>query len=52
MTFKISIKSMEGKFTTLTLNDCMDMKHAMKHVEREFPLHTIELIKEIIEVSS
>ena len=42
MTFKISIKSMEGKFTTLTLNDCMDMKHAMKHVEREFPLHTIE----------
>ena len=52
MTFKISIKSMEGKFTTLTLNDCKDVKHAMNHVEREFPLHTIELIKEIIEVSS
>ena len=50
MTFKFTLESDEGKYTFVTVEDCIDMDDAINHIHREFPAHTIEFISEKMEV--
>ena len=52
MTFKFTLESNlnEGKFTFVTVEDCIDMDDAINHIHREFPADTIDHINEIMEV--
>jgi len=53
MTFKFTLESElnEGKFTFVTVEDCIDMDDAINHIQSEFPYHTIEYINQIVEVN-
>ena len=49
MTFKFILESQlnEGKFTFVTVEDCIDMDDAINHIHCEFPTHTIDQITEV-----
>ena len=53
MTFKFTLESQlnEGKFTFVTVEDCIDMEDAINHIHSEFPSHTIDHINQIMEVN-
>ena len=53
MTFKFTLESQlnEGKFTFVTVEDCIDMDDAINHIQSEFPSHTIDQIFKINEVN-
>ena len=47
MTFKFILEQDEGKFTFVTVEDCIDMDDAINHIAIEFPSHTIDSIREV-----
>ncbi len=53
MTFKFTLESQlnEGKFTFVTVEDCINMDDAIDHIHSEFPSHTIDQIFKINEVN-
>jgi len=47
MTFKFILEGDEGKFTFVTVEDCINMDDAINHIHGEFPSHTIDQIIEL-----
>ncbi len=47
MTFKFILEKDEGKFTFVTVEDCIDIDDAINHIHSEFPSHTIDNISEV-----
>ena len=49
MTFKFTLElGNTGKFTFVTVEECIDMEDAINHIKKEFPDHTIDQISEIM----
>ena len=49
MTFKFILEdnNSEGKFTFVTVEECIDQEDAINHIHNEFPSHTIDQFTEV-----